>query len=80
MAEDNKDEILTVNQCAQLLKVSPWTIYDLVSSSRQPEKIFGRKVGRSWRILRSEVDRFLSEEPKEAYQLSIKENNKNKDL
>ena len=76
MPEDTKDEILTINQCAELLKVSPWTIYDLVSSERQPGKIFAKKVGRSWRILRQEIDRFLSEEPGSAYQMSINANTK----
>ena len=76
MPEDNKDDILTINQCAQLLKVSPWTIYALVSSERQPGKIFGKKVGRSWRILRHEVERFLSEEPGDVYQLTINPTNK----
>ncbi|MHB8278289.1 MAG: hypothetical protein ACYDIA_11635 [Candidatus Humimicrobiaceae bacterium] len=47
MPEDIKDKILTINQCAQLLKVSPWTIYALVSADRQPGKIFAKKVGRS---------------------------------
>ena len=74
MPENNKDEILTVNQCAELLKVSPWTIYDLVSSERQPDKIFARKVGRSWRILRSEVERFLTEDSKGVYQMRISQN------
>lgn len=76
MSENNKDEILTVNQCAELLKVSPWTIYELVSAERQPDKIFAKKVGRSWRILRSEVERFLTEEPGSAYQMSINSNTK----
>jgi len=74
MPEDIKDEILTIEQCAQLLKVSPWTIYDLVADERRPDKIFARKVGRSWRILRSEVERFLTEEPKSAYQMKISQN------
>ena len=76
MPEENKDEILTIDQCSQLLKVSPWTIYGLVSSERQPGKIFAKKVGRSWRILRREVERYLSEEPGEVYQLTINQNTK----
>ncbi|MHB8276678.1 MAG: helix-turn-helix transcriptional regulator [Candidatus Humimicrobiaceae bacterium] len=76
MAEDNKDEILTINQCAQLLKVSPWTIYALVSDERIPGRIFANKVGRSWRILRSEVDNFLLREKVGAYQMSINQTNK----
>jgi excisionase family DNA binding protein len=71
MAEDSKDEILTIEQCAQLLKVSTWTVYGLVSEERIPRKIFAKKVGRSWRILRSEVERYMSEEPGSVYQMTI---------
>ncbi len=74
MPEDNKDEILTIEQCAQLLKISPRTVYELVSAERQPGKIFAKKVGRSWRILRREVERFLSEEPGEFYQMTLPPN------
>ena len=71
MAEDNKDEILTIEQCAQLLKVSTWTVYGLVSQERLPKKIFAKKVGRSWRIVRREIDTFLSEEKGSFYQMTL---------
>ena len=74
MITDSKEDILTIDQCAQLLRVSTRTIYDLVSPERRPDKIFARKVGRSWRILRSEVERFLTEEPRGAYQMKISQN------
>jgi len=76
MPEENKDEILTIEQCAQLLKISPRTVYDLVSAERQPGKIFAKKVGRSWRILRREVERYMSEEPGTAYQMAFNPNSK----
>ena len=76
MPEESKDEILTIGQCSQLLKVSRWTIYALVSAERQPGKIFAKKVGRSWRIMRREIERFLSEEPGDVYQLTINQANK----
>jgi len=76
MSEDIKDEILTIEQCAQLLKISPRTVYDLVSAERQPGKIFAKKVGRSWRILRREVERYMSEEPGTAYQMAFNPNSK----
>ena len=76
MPEENKDEILTIGQTAQLLKISPRLVYDLVSSDRQPGKIFAKKVGRSWRILRREVERYLSEEPGETYQMTLNQNNR----
>jgi excisionase family DNA binding protein len=76
MPEENKDEILTIEQCAQLLKVSTRTIYELISNNKEPDKIFANKVGRSWRILRSEVDNFLLREKVGAYQMSINQTNK----
>jgi len=76
MPEENKDEILTIEQCAQLLKISSRTVYDLVSAERQPGKIFGKKVGRSWRILRREVERYLSEEPGTVYQMTLNPDNR----
>jgi excisionase family DNA binding protein len=56
-------EILTAEECAELLRVSKPTLYAMLSEKREPGKIFARRVGREWRILRSEVVRFLSEEP-----------------
>ena len=71
MMTDSKDDILTIGQCAELLKVSTRTIYDLVSAERLPGKIFAKKVGRSWRILRREVERYMSEEPGTVYQMAF---------
>ena len=76
MPEENKDEILTIEQCAQLLKISSRTVYELVSAERHPGKIFAKKVGRSWRILRREVERYMSEEPGEMYQMTLNPNNR----
>ena len=73
MVENSKDDILTVNQAAKLLQVSPWTVYGLVSEERVPGKIFAKKVGRSWRITRKEIDSFLSEEKGSSYQMSLKQ-------
>ncbi len=71
MVEENKDAILTIDQTAELLKVSPRTVYDLVSKERVPGKIFAKKVGRSWRIMRKEVDNYLSEEPQGFNQMTL---------
>ena len=73
MVENSKDDILTVNQAAKLLQVSPWTVYALVSAERTPGKIFAKKVGRSWRIMRKEIDSFLSEGKGSSYQMSLKQ-------
>ena len=72
MAEELKKDILTIEQTAKLLEVSTRTIYDLVSEERTPGKIFAKKVGRSWRIMRKEIDSFLSEEKGSSYQMSLK--------
>ena len=74
MTVDGNNDILTIEQAAQLLKVGNRTVYNLLSDERRPDKIFARKVGRSWRILRSEVERFLTEEPRGAYQMKISQN------
>ena len=71
MPDESKDDILTIEQCAELLKVSTRTIYDLVSNERLPGRIFAKKVGRSWRILRREVERYLSEESGTVYQMTL---------
>lgn len=53
------NEVLTIEECAALLKVSTRTVYKLVSDAPQPDRIPARKVGRAWRIWREEVERFL---------------------
>lgn len=70
--EDRKEEILTIVECAELLKVSPRLIYDLVSEERAPGKIFAKKVGRSWRIHRKEVEAYLLQEPGSTFQMALK--------
>lgn len=60
------DEILTAQECADMLKINIKTLYRVLSEEREPGKIFARKVGTKWRIKREEVMRYLSEEkPKE---------------
>jgi len=73
MVENSKEDILTVNQAAKLLQVSPWTVYALVSDEGEPGKLFAKKVGRSWRITRKEIDNFLSERKGNSYQMSLKQ-------
>jgi excisionase family DNA binding protein len=51
--EDN--EILTVGQVSKLLKLHQRTIYKLVRNRIIP----GRRVGKKWRFLRSEIMNFL---------------------
>ena len=49
------EEILTVEQVSKFLKLHQRTIYKLIRSGVIP----GRRVGNSWRFLRSEVIKFL---------------------
>ena len=71
MINNTKDDVFTIDQAAKFLKVSPKTVYNLLSDERVPGKIFAKKVGRSWRIKREEIDRFLSEEKGSPYQMSL---------
>jgi excisionase family DNA binding protein len=73
-ADVRKEEILTINECAEFLKVSPRLIYDLVSEERVHGKIFAKKVGRSWRILRKEVEAYLLQEQSGPYQITLLNN------
>jgi excisionase family DNA binding protein len=49
------DEILTVGQVSKFLKLHQRTIYKLVRNGMIP----GRRVGKKWRFLRSEIMKFL---------------------
>ena len=74
MNSDSNNDILTIEQAAEILKVGNRTIYNLLSDQRAPDKIFAKKVGRTWRILRSEIDLFLRAERGATYQLRIDQN------
>lgn len=64
------DEILTAQECADLLKLNIKTVYNLLTETREPGKIYARKVGREWRIMRKEVMDFLEGDTAEAEQSS----------
>ena len=50
------DEILTVKQAAEYLKLSDRSVHKLISE----RKLLASKVGlRSWRIKKSDIDAFL---------------------
>lgn len=52
------DEILTIHEIAEYLKIKEKTIYALVARGGIP----GFKVGGSWRFRRSEIDRWIREQ------------------
>ena len=55
MTEDN---ILTTYEAAKYLKISKSTLLNYIHQ----RKIKAKKVGRSWRVLQSEIYQFLQEE------------------
>jgi excisionase family DNA binding protein len=52
------DNILTTDEGAQYLKISKATLLNHI----RERKIKAKKVGRSWRVLQSEIYRFLKDE------------------
>ena len=57
MSAMKDDNILTTDEAAQYLKISKAT---LLNHFRE-RKIKAKKVGRSWRVLQTELYRFLNE-------------------
>ncbi len=53
------DEIMSIEQLADYLKVSRSTLYKLAQDGRLP----GQKVGKRWRFLRTAIDDWLSQQP-----------------
>ena len=49
------DEVLTTEEVAQFLKIDKQTVRELLRLRKLP----GRKVGRDWRVLRSELEAWL---------------------
>lgn len=56
-ADESIDEVLTVREVAEALKISEKSVREFL----QTNKIAGVKIGRAWRVRRSEVDRILRE-------------------
>jgi excisionase family DNA binding protein len=55
-----KDDILTIRDVAEMLKLTEKTAYRLVSGGELP----GFKVGGSWRFRKSEIDKWIREQEK----------------
>lgn len=51
------DAILTVAQAAEYLKVCEKTVRRLISS----QELAASKVGKSWRIQKADIDKYLNE-------------------
>ena len=57
-----KDDILTVRDVAEMLKLAEKTAYSLLPDGEIP----GFKVGGSWRFRKTEIDRWIKEKEKRA--------------
>lgn len=55
------DEILTIREIAELLKINEKTVYKLVAEAKIP----GFKVGGSWRFERKEVAAWMKRQVEE---------------
>lgn len=56
MVEAMTEELMTVAEVAEFFRVTPMTVYRWVGSG----KIRGVRVGRTWRVPRSEVDKVVA--------------------
>lgn len=54
-----QNEILTIDELSDYLKISRSTLYKLVRQGRIPSQ----KVGRHWRFRKVAIDRWLEETP-----------------
>ena len=59
--QDHDGEIMTVSEVADYLKISEVTTYKLV----QEGKISGFKIGRHWRVKRSDLGDFIEKQKTE---------------
>lgn len=65
-SQGNPEEVLTVTEASEFLKVGEKTVYKLASCGMIP----GRKVGREWRFIRSGLLKWLAEpEQKSCWEL-----------
>lgn len=54
----HSDEILTVKELAEYLKIAEKTAYRFASEGKLP----GFKVGGAWRFRKAEIDRWINEQ------------------
>jgi excisionase family DNA binding protein len=55
---DSNDRYLTVRETSQLFKVHPKTIFRWLESGQ----LKGGKIGRTWRIRKSDIDKLFEKE------------------
>jgi regulator of extracellular matrix RemA (YlzA/DUF370 family) len=54
-------DVLNGNEVRNILKISSPTLKKILSEEREPGKIFAKKIGRRWKVLREDVYRYLKE-------------------
>lgn len=52
------DDVMSMEQLAEYLKVSRHTLYKLAREGKMP----GQKIGKRWRFLRAAIDDWLSQQ------------------
>ncbi|HET9960862.1 MAG TPA: helix-turn-helix domain-containing protein [Nitrospiraceae bacterium] len=57
MVTEHKNELLTVAETCRYLKVTPRTLYRYIQARQLP----GFKLGKEWRFVRSDLERWLRE-------------------
>ena len=55
MANENQEQVMTVEELAVYLKLPKSTVYKLVQEGRIP----GQKLGKQWRFGKAAIDRWL---------------------
>jgi len=60
---DNKDQIMTLEEVAEYLRVKPQTIYTWA----QENKIPAAKIGREWRFRKTMIDKWFNDQMNEKF-------------
>jgi len=59
MPTDKRDEIMTMDELAEYLKISKSTLYKLAVENKIP----GTKIGKRWRFHKDAIDRWVQSGP-----------------
>jgi len=59
MATKQRDEIMTIEQLAEYLKISTSTLYKQLQNGKLP----GQKIGKRWRFHKGAIDEWLKQHP-----------------
>lgn len=56
----SSNDIMTIDELAEYLKISKSTLYKLAVENKVP----GQKIGKRWRFRKVAIDRWLDEKPR----------------